>query len=145
MGHVRVSPRDASVDRSHDVRMKSRALRLLQLFIDKLRMDPGPATVLEAAPEDGYVVINFDGQLARLHLSERELLKLLSGARRAGRATWGERMSDVEAAARFLTIFLDESIETQEPDPSGWWVYEKRYGFSPVSAAELSDRRQISN
>ena len=69
--------------------------------------------------------IERNGQSARLHFSEKALLKLL---RRAPQA---------EAAAHRLAIYLDQSLETREPDPSGWWDYTDGR-FDPSPPIELS-------
>ena len=97
--------------------------------------------VVNVLPEQGVVELEWHGQPVRLHFDEAELLALLDGAGASGAAAWGEPLSDEEAAARFLTIHLDESIATQEADPSGWWEYEEHH-FVPLPPWEAFARRR---
>ena len=89
------------------------------------------ATVPEFAPERGVVVIEHDGTVARLQLDEAELLTVLVEAARDASEVWGPGVSDEEAAARFLSVWLDESLATREPHPSGWWTLRKCW-FHPL-------------
>ncbi|MDT0276375.1 hypothetical protein [Blastococcus goldschmidtiae] len=99
-------------------------------------------TVTGFDPEQGVVELEFrSGQRARLHFHEAELLRLLGGAGADGTEVWGQPLSDEEAAARFLTIHLEESIATRESHPSGWWEYEHGR-FTPVPPWEAFARRR---
>jgi hypothetical protein len=93
-------------------------------------------------PEAGVVEIELrGGQQVRLHFTEVELLKLLADAGASGTEVWQQPLSDEEAAARFLTIYLGESIATQEAHPTGWWEYED-CRFRPVPPWEAAARRR---
>jgi hypothetical protein len=138
-----------------------KAASLLRRFVDKLggevevavRRGSGTSEHWETFTEIEEVVTGFfpdrgvvelelrSGQSALLHFDEAELLKLLTGADEDGLAVWGEPLSAEESAARFLTIYLQESIATQDAHPSGWWEYEN-YGFTPLPPWEAVARRR---
>ncbi len=67
----------------------------------------------------------------RLHLPEGELVALLRSVGRDATQAWGEQLSDVEGAARFLSVWLDGSPATRQADPSGWWTLDGA-GFEPL-------------
>ena len=89
------------------------------------------ATVAEFHPERGVVLIEHDGDLARLQLDEAELLTVLTEAARDASAAWGEGVPHEEAAARFLSVWLDECLATREAHPSGWWTLRNCW-FHPL-------------
>ncbi|MCZ2811627.1 MULTISPECIES: hypothetical protein [unclassified Modestobacter] len=91
-------------------------------------------------PEQGVVELERHGEPIRLRFEQDQLLRLLrdAGAERGGAC--GDRLSDEEASASWLTVYLEESIETQEADPTGWWVYED-HGFTPMHAWEVAAQR----
>ena len=99
------------------------------------------AEVTELLPEQGIVEIRHGEQVARLHFDETELLAFLPQAGRDAADVWGSPLSDEEAAARFLSIHLDESLATREPHESGWWTY-RCGGFDPVPPWEAHRRRR---
>jgi hypothetical protein len=101
-----------------------------------------PMTVTRSDPGRGVVEVDLrsGGQL-RLHLPEGALLDLLDGAGASGSEAWGQPLSDEEAATRFLTIHLDESVATREAHPSGWWEYEAG-SFVPLPPWEAAARRR---
>lgn len=78
--------------------------------------------------------------MARLHFDEAELLAVAEGAGEEAEAVWGEPPPDEVAAARFLSVHLDESLATREPHESGWWTY-RAGGFDPVPPWEAHPRR----
>ncbi|WP_369252954.1 hypothetical protein [Geodermatophilus amargosae] len=99
-------------------------------------------TVTGFDPEQGVVELELrDGQTVRLHFDETQLVHLLDGAAADGTEAWGEPLSDEEAAARFLTVHLGESLATQEGHPSGWWEYEDG-SFMPAPPWEAFARRR---
>jgi len=128
---------------------------LLRRFVDKLggevhvavRLGSGKSEYWESFTEIEEVVTGFfpergvvelelqNGQPVRLHFDEAELLDLLDGAGEDGYAVWGEPLPDEESAARFLIIYLQESLATREAHPSGWWEYEE-CGFMPLPPRE---------
>jgi hypothetical protein len=99
------------------------------------------AEVVELRPEDGVLVVRHGDDVARLHLGEAELLAFIDGAGDEGEAVWGEPLTDEVAAARFLSIHLDESLGTRDPHESGWWRYRPG-GFDPVPPWEAGARRR---
>jgi hypothetical protein len=99
-------------------------------------------TVRGFLPEKGVVELELrDGQTVRLHFDETHLVRLLDGAGADGTEAWGEPLSDEEAAARFLTVHLAESLATQEAHPSRWWEYENGF-FRPAPPWEAFARRR---
>jgi len=101
-----------------------------------------PCVVTGVRPDEGVVDLEWAGRPARLHLPEDELLRLLAGAGESGSEAWGEPLSDEEAAARFLTLSLEESFGTREAHPSGWWSYDGASGFVPLPPWEAHAQRQ---
>jgi hypothetical protein len=99
------------------------------------------AEVAEFLPEQGIVEVRHGPGVARLHFEESELLALLRTAGRDGSEAWGEGVSDLEAAARFLSVWLDESLTTRQPHPSGWWSYGGG-AFDPLPPWEAHARRR---
>lgn len=152
---------DSWLSRTDPEPMNSRVISLLHVFVGKLggevqvavRRGSGASarwetsttieeTVTRFAPEDGVVELELvNGQPARLHFEGPELLSLLEEAGEDGSAAWGEGLSDEEAAARFLTVHLQESLATREPHPSGWWSYEPG-GFTPEPPWDAAARRR---
>ncbi len=102
--------------------MDARAVTVLRLLAEKESSD-GHAEVTEFRPEDGIVELRHGTMRAHLHFDEAELLAFLALAGQDAAEVWGYPMSDEEAAARFLTIHLDESLATREPHESGWWTW----------------------
>jgi hypothetical protein len=96
--------------------------------------------VVEFLPEQGIVAIRHGDQVARLHFDEAELLGVIDLAGDEGSEAWGTPLSDEVAAARFLSIHLDESLATREPHETGWWTY-RAGGFEPVPPWEAHTRR----
>ena len=97
------------------------------------------AEVTELRPEDGVLAVRHGETVARLHFDEATLLGFIDGAGGEGSAAWGERLSYEVAAARFLSVHLDESLATREPHESGWWTYGDG-GFDPVPPWEAHAR-----
>ena len=89
------------------------------------------AEVIELRPEEGILAVRHGQSVARLLFDEAEVLAFLRDAGEIGEEVWGYPMSDEEAAARFLSIHLDECIATREPHESGWWTY-RAGGFDPI-------------
>jgi hypothetical protein len=141
----------------------ARAVDLLNRFVEKLRKETVVAkrrgagasvhwettevneySVTHVAPETG--VIEFDhgsGRHVRLHLTEARLLEALQGAGDTGTEAWGEPLSDGEAAARFLTVHLEESLATRDAYESDWWEYEGgRFAPLPPWEAHARSPRQ---
>jgi hypothetical protein len=110
--------------------MDPRVVAVLRLLAEKESGD-GHAEVTELLPEQGIVEVRHGDQVARLHFDEVELLAFLPHAGRDAEEVWGYPLSDEEAAARFLSIHLDESLATREPHESGWWTY-RAGGFDPA-------------
>jgi uncharacterized protein YqjF (DUF2071 family) len=97
--------------------------------------------VTDFLPDKGVVELERHGDPVRLRFEQDQLLRLLrdAGAERAGAC--GEPVPDEESAASWLTVYLDESLETQEADPTGWWVYED-HGFTPLHEWEVAAQRR---
>ena len=147
---------DRSATRNHAVAVDAKAEGVLRRFVDMLGgevevtyfNDGGAAeTVREIhelvtnfLPEQGVVELERHREPVRLRFEQDQLLRLLrdAGAERAGAC--GGPLSDEETAASWLTVYLEESIETQEADPTGWWVYED-HGFTPLHAWEVAAQR----
>ena len=130
--------------REHAGLMDPTAASLLRGFVDKLggeaqvavRRGSGRSeqwesfteiqeTVTGLDPERGVVELELrDGQAVRLYFDETQLVHLLAVAGADGTEAWGERLSDEEAAARFLIVHLEESLATEPAHESGWWTYE---------------------
>jgi hypothetical protein len=120
--------------------MDQRAVSLLRRFLDK-ESSGEVVTVTDFIAEEGVIEIRHDGQPARLAFADADLLGLLETAGEDASEVWGPTISDEESAARFLTIFLEESLATREPHPSGWWTYQDG-GFDPVPPWEAHARRR---
>jgi hypothetical protein len=99
------------------------------------------AEVTELRPEEGSLQVRHDGRIARLHFEESVVLELLRVAGRDAEDAWGEALQDEEAAARFLSVHLDESLATRKPHESGWWTY-RAGGFDPVPPWEANRHGQ---
>jgi hypothetical protein len=99
------------------------------------------AEVTELRPEEGILAVRHGDTVARLHFDEAVLLEFIDGAGEDGADAWGEPLSDEVAAARFLSVHLDESLATREPHESGWWTYRPG-GFDPVPPWEAHARRR---
>jgi hypothetical protein len=119
--------------------MDARAVAALRLLAEMASRDE-QAQVTELRPEEGVLGIRHAARTARLHFEEAELLALLGIAGDDAEDAWGERLPDEVAAARFLSIHLDESLATQEPHESGWWTYRPGR-FEPVPPWEAHARR----
>jgi hypothetical protein len=119
--------------------MDPRVVDVLRLFAEKESSD-GVAEVTDLRPEEGIVELRHGDTLARLHFDEAEMLAFLRTAGEDAEGAWGLPLSDEEAAARFLTIHLDESLATREPHESGWWTY-RAGGFDPIPPWEAHTRR----
>jgi len=98
------------------------------------------AEVTDLRPDEGVLAVRHGDTVARLHFDEAELLACIDGAGREGEDVWGEPLSDEVAAARFLSIHLDESLATREPHESGWWTH-RAGGFDPVPPWEAHAQR----
>ncbi len=99
------------------------------------------AEVTELLPEEGIVEIRHGDQVARLHVDEAVLLEFIDDAAASAEDIWGEPLPAEEAAARFLSVHLDESLGTQQPHESGWWTYRPG-GFDPLPPWEAHARRR---
>jgi hypothetical protein len=98
------------------------------------------AEVTELRPEEGILAVRHGETVALLHFDEAELLEFIDGAGEDGGDVWDEPLSDEVAAARLLSIHLDESLATREPHESGWWTH-RAGGFDPVPPWEAHTRR----
>jgi hypothetical protein len=125
--------------------VEPRAQSLLRLFAEKIASSEEviyPASgvnrtvrrtyaiVTNCEAQSGIVELERLGDLVRLTFSENELLALLDGAGEDSLKVWGESLSDEEAAARFLSMYLMESLDTREPAASDWWKFDG-HGFRP--------------
>ncbi|MGY1604295.1 hypothetical protein [Geodermatophilus sp. SYSU D00815] len=99
------------------------------------------AEVTELRPEAGVLAVRHGTRVARLHLPEAEALALLATAAEDASAAWGEPLSAEEGAARLLSVWLDESVATREPHPTGWWTY-RGAGFDPLPPWEAHRGRR---
>jgi hypothetical protein len=158
--HLRGLSDDVPPSREHAGRMDPKAASLLRRFVDKLggevqvavRRGSGRSEHWESFTEVQETVTGFDAeqgvvelerrdaQAVRLHFDETQLLNLLEGAGADGTAAWGEPLSDEEAAARFLTVHLEESLAWDSAHESGWWTYEGAR-FLPEPPWETHQRR----
>jgi hypothetical protein len=119
--------------------MDPRVVGVLWLLAEKESGD-GHAEVTGLQPEDGIVELRHGDTPARLHFDEAVMLAFIAEAGEVAEGVWGSPMSDEEAAARFLSIHLDESLATREPHESGWWTYRPG-GFDPIPPWEGHARR----
>ena len=119
--------------------MDPRVVAVLRLLAEKESSD-GHAEVTELRPEEGVLGIRHGDTVTRLHFDEAGMIAFLSDAGEWSADVWGERLSDEEAAARFLTIHLDESIATRQPHETGWWTWRPG-GFDPIPPWEAHARR----
>jgi hypothetical protein len=110
--------------------MDPRVVAVLRLLAEKESSD-GHAEVTELRAEEGVLAIRHEDTVARLHFDEAGMLGFLRDIGEDAAEVWGYPMSDEEAAARFLTIHLDESIATREPHETGWWTWRPG-GFDPI-------------
>ena len=120
--------------------MDPRVVSVLKLLAEKESSD-GHAEVTGLRPEDGIVELRHGDTLARLHFDEAVMLAFIADAGEVAEEVWGYPLADEEAAARFLTIHLDESLATREPHESGWWSY-RLGGFDPIPPWEGHARRR---
>lgn len=96
---------------------------LVALFADKLRMQG----VLREAPlpGSGRLVVDHHGERVTVVLPEPVLRDLLAEGDDLAAALWEPSTGAEEAAARMLTIHLDESLDSVLEGPiSGTWAYE---------------------
>ena len=119
--------------------MDPRVVAVLRLLAEKESSD-GHAEVTGLQPEDGIVELRHGETLARLHFDEADMVAFITEAGQEAEAAWGHPLSDEEAAARFLTIHLDESLATREPSESGWWTY-RAGAFHPIPPWEAHAQR----
>ena len=119
--------------------MDPRVVAVIRLLAEKESSD-GHAEVTELRPEEGILAVRHGDSEARLHFDEAEMLASITDAGQEGEAAWGYPMSDEEAAARFLSIHLDESLATREPHESGWWSH-RGGGFDPIPPWEAHTLR----
>ena len=110
--------------------MDPRVVAVLRLLAEKESSD-GHADVTGLRAEAGIVELRHGDTLARLHFDEAVLLAFIGEAGEVAEEVWGSPMSGEEAAARFLSIHLDESLATREPHESGWWTYRPG-SFHPI-------------
>jgi hypothetical protein len=139
----------------HAAAVDRRARSLLEAFVSKLGQPvevtyyagpdgpPRTVTAIEEVvtafrPAAGEVEMVRHGVPVRLRFGADELLKALDVAERDAGATWG--MPTEESAARFMTIWLMESVDTQESDSSGWWEFVD-CGFRPSAGPAWLRRR----
>jgi hypothetical protein len=119
--------------------MDPRVVAVLRLLAE-IESGEEHAEVVELIPEKGILAVRHGDQVARLHFDETELLGFIDGAGEEGSEVWGTPLSDEVAAARFLSIHLDESLAAREPHETGWWTH--RAGrFEPVPPWEAHTRR----
>jgi hypothetical protein len=117
---------------------------IVTTFVDGAPTEPVSqqhAEVTAVLPEQGIVELRHEDATARLHCAEADLLRLLHHVGREASEAWGEPLSGEESAARFLSVWLDESLATRDPHPSGWWVLQGS-GFDPVPPWEAHARRR---
>jgi hypothetical protein len=81
------------------------------------------------------VVVEVRGRTHRLWIPPGAL----TGVAADPEGVWGPGVGAVESAARLLLVHLDESLETREPHPTGWWTY-RGGGFDPVPPWEAGSR-----
>lgn len=91
---------------------------LLRLFARLIERD---STVVEVSPERGLVVVEQGGTVHRLHADRAVLARALAAD---DPALGGPGVDRVEAAARLMSVHLEESLATREPHPSGCWTYD---------------------
>ncbi len=99
---------------------------LVSLFAIKLRME---GWLVEPVAEGSReLLVEYGVDRMSLVLPESALATLLSDGDELARDLWGPSVSAVEAAARMMTVHLQESLDTSARDDlSGTWTY--RGGF----------------
>lgn len=96
---------------------------LVLLFAEKLRID-GMLTQPPASG-DRRLVVQHRGHQLDVLLPEGALRKLLADGDELAADLWGPNVSAMEAAARILTVHLDESLDTApEGSLEGTWTYD---------------------
>lgn len=96
---------------------------LVSRFVEKLRADGSPVQPVAGAPR--RLFLEYRGELLTIVLPEGELASLLAEGPGLARDLWGAKISASEAAARLMTVHLQESLETA-PDGvvAGTWTYD---------------------
>ena len=95
---------------------------LVSLFAAKLRMDG--TRVSPVAQGSRNVLVEYHGDHLTLVLPEGDLSMLLAEGDELARDLWGPSVSAQEAAARLMTVHLQESLETSGLEYlSGTWTY----------------------
>ena len=102
---------------------------LVSLFAAKLRMDG--TRVSPVAQGSREVLVDYQGDRLTLVLPEGVLSALLAEGDELARDLWGPSVSAQEAAARLMTVHLQESLDTSgREDLSGTWTYRSSGFFS---------------
>jgi hypothetical protein len=95
---------------------------LVSLFAAKLRMEGMAAQ--PPAPGSRELLVEYRGQQLTLVLPERALSGMLADGDELARDLWGPSVTAIEAAARLMTVHLQESLETSAgEDLKGTWTY----------------------
>jgi hypothetical protein len=95
---------------------------LVSLFAAKLRMEG--TLVRPAAQGSRELLVEYRGEHLTLVLPERALSRLLAEGDELARDLWGPSVSAQEAAARLMTVHLQESLDTSASEElSGTWTY----------------------
>ena len=101
---------------------------LVSLFAAKLRMDG--TRVSPVAQGSRNVLVEYHGDHLTLVLPEGDLSRLLAEGDELARDLWGPSVSAQEAAARLMTVHLQESLESSGlEDLSGTWTYRSGFFF----------------
>jgi hypothetical protein len=70
------------------------------------------------------LLVEYRGEHLTLVLPERALSRLLAEGDELARDLWGPSVSAQEAAARLMTVHLQESLDTSASEElSGTWTY----------------------
>ncbi len=101
---------------------------LVSLFAAKLRMDG--TRVSPVAQGSRNVHVEYHGDHLTLVLPEGDLSTLLAEGDELARDLWGPSVSAQEAAARLMTVHLQESLDSSgHEDLSGTWTYRSGFFF----------------
>ena len=95
---------------------------LVSLFAAKLRMDGTRVSPVTQGSRE--VLLEYQGDGLTLVLPEDVLSALLAEGDELARNLWGPSVSAQEAAARLMTVHLQESLDSSgREDLSGTWTY----------------------
>jgi hypothetical protein len=102
---------------------------LVSLFAAKLRMDG--TRVSPVAQGSRELLVEYHGDHLTLVLPEGVLSRLLAEGDELARDLWGPSVSAQEAAARLMTVHLQESLDSSgREDLSGTWTYRSGFFFT---------------